>query len=107
MNADSMKASPMKADAMKADAMNDPADKAFMGAMMDMMAAMERTPSTGRTDEDFVRMMMPHHQAAVAMARTELTYGKDPALKVMANDIIASQGRELAAMKAWLAKNAK
>ena len=105
--ADPMKASPMKADAMKADAMNDPADKAFMAAMMDMMAAMERTPSTGRTDEDFVRMMMPHHQAAVAMARTELTYGKDPALKAMADDIIASQGRELATMKAWLAKNAK
>ena len=102
-----MGADPMKADPMRADPMNDPADKAFMVAMTDMMAAMERIPSTGRTDEDFVRMMMPHHQAAVSMARTELTYGKDPALKAMANDIIVSQGQELATMKAWLAKNAK
>lgn len=107
MKADAMKADPMKAGSMGADAMGDPADKAFMAAMADMMADMGRTPPTGRTDEDFVRMMMPHHQAAVAMARTELTYGRDPELKAMANAIIASQGEELASMKAWLARNAK
>ena len=105
--ADPMKAESMKADPMGTEAMGDPADKAFMAAMADMMADTERTPPTGRTDEDFVRMMMPHHRAAVAMARTELTYGRDPELKAMANAIIASQGEELASMKAWLAKNAE
>ena len=78
-----------------------------MGEMRDMTAAMEHTRPTGDTDEDFVRMMMPHHQAAIAMAKTELSYGRDPELKVMADAIVASQGQELAAMKAWLAKHAK
>ena len=112
VQADPAKADPAKADAMgtkdmTADAKGDPADRAFMGAMADMMADMDRTPATGRTDEDFVRMMMPHHRAAVAMARTELAYGRDPELKAMAGDIIASQGKELDAMEAWLARNAK
>ncbi len=107
MQAGPMQAGPMGADTMTADTMGNPADKAFTDAMADMMAATEHTPPTGRTDEDFVRMMIPHHQAAVAMARTELTYGRDPELKAMANDIVTSQGKELDSMEAWLAKNTK
>ena len=89
------------------DSMDNPADKAFLGAMRDMMVGMHQSMPTGDTDVDFVRMMLPHHQAAVDMAKTELQYGKDPDLKTLATDIVAAQDREIAMMKAWQQKHAK
>jgi uncharacterized protein (DUF305 family) len=37
------------------------------------------------------------------MARVELRYGKDPAMKKLARDIIAAQEKEIAFMKKWQA----
>lgn len=79
----------------------NPADKAFIGAMHDMMDGMHSTPPTGNTDADFVHMMLPHHQAAVDMAKAELQYGKDEGLKALARDIVTAQEKEIALMKAW------
>jgi uncharacterized protein (DUF305 family) len=62
---------------------------------------------TGKPDEDFVRMMIPHHQGAVDMAKVELEYGTDPELRQLASDIVAAQDKEIAQMKAWLAKNGR
>jgi hypothetical protein len=62
---------------------------------------------TGKADVDFVKGMIPHHQGAIDMAKVELKYGKDPELKKLATDIIAAQEKEIAGMKAWLAKNDK
>lgn len=92
---------------MKMDPADNPADKQFLGAMHDMMVGMHQSMPTGNTDVDFVRMMLPHHQAAVDMAKTELQYGKDPELKALATDIVAAQDKEIAMMKAWQAKHAK
>ena len=92
----------MKSMAMKGP--SDPADKAFMEAMQAMMKNMKTKP-TGNADKDFVQMMMPHHQGAIDMAKVELKYGKDPELLKMAGDIVAAQEKEIAEMKAWLAKN--
>ena len=64
-------------------------------------------PYTGDADRDFVAGMIPHHQGAVDMARVELKYGKDPALKKLARDIIASQDEQIAFMRKWQAKHAK
>ncbi len=71
------------------------------------MTAMDRDMGhySGDTDRDFVANMIPHHQGAVAMARTELKYGSDPQLKKLSQDIIAAQDKEIAYMKAWLAKH--
>jgi uncharacterized protein (DUF305 family) len=82
------------------------ADKAFTAAMRTMMKDMRVRP-TGRPDRDFVMMMLPHHQGAVDMAKVEMQYGKDPELLKLAGDIVAAQEREIAQMKAWLAKNGK
>ena len=84
-----------------------PADKAFMQSMMTMSHDMDAVKPTGNPDQDFVAMMLPHHEGAVAMAKVQLQYGKDPVLRTMAADIVASQDKEIAEMKAWQAKHAK
>jgi uncharacterized protein (DUF305 family) len=64
---------------------------------------MAAAPMTGDADRDFVTMMIPHHQGAVEMARTELAFGKDPALRHLATLIVIAQRREIALMRRWLA----
>ena len=53
---------------------------------------------TGDPDRDFARMMIPHHQGAVDMAKVELLYGKDERLKRLAQEIIVEQQQEIALM---------
>ena len=80
-----------------------PADAEFgasMGAMQRQMAAV---PMTGDADRDFVAMMVPHHASAVAMARTELRYGRSPELRRLAGSIVEDQQREITQMRAWQA----
>ena len=53
-------------------------------------------------DASFAAMMLPHHQGAVDMARLQLLYGHDPALRRLAQSIIAEQQVEIQQMAAWL-----
>jgi uncharacterized protein (DUF305 family) len=64
-------------------------------------------PYTGNADRDFVAGMIPHHQGAIDMARVELRYGKDPALKRLAREIVAAQEKEIAFMRQWQARHAR
>jgi hypothetical protein len=66
-------------------------------AMDRMMARMEIRPSGG-VDRDFAAMMIPHHQGAIDMAQAELRYGKNEALRRIAQEIIVDQQQEIAAM---------
>jgi uncharacterized protein (DUF305 family) len=43
--------------------------------------------------------MIPHHQAAVDMAETELRYGHNEQLRRIAQEIIVDQQQEIAAMR--------
>jgi uncharacterized protein (DUF305 family) len=56
-------------------------------------------------DKQFVQMMIPHHKGAVDMAETYLKYGKDAALRQIANTIIASQQAEIKVFENWLSKH--
>jgi uncharacterized protein (DUF305 family) len=71
--------------------------------MQAMMKDMHAPGFTGNPDVDFLAMMIPHHQGAVEMARLALIYGKDPLTRRVAEEIIASQTAEIAAMKERLA----
>ena len=81
---------------------DNPAVAAFMAANKQMHQDMA-IDYTGNADVDFVRGMIPHHQGAIAMAKVELQFGTDPAIRKLAEGIIAAQEAEIAEMEAWLA----
>ena len=64
-------------------------------------AAHSSSPSAVPFDQQFIDMMVPHHQGAVEMARIAQTRAQHPEIKAMADDIISSQASEIDQMKAW------
>lgn len=74
----------------------------FMVPMDKMMADMGEMASTGDADADFLISMIPHHQAAVDMAKIELEQGDDPETRALAQEIIDAQEKEIAKMHAML-----
>lgn len=83
-----------------------PSTKEFKDAHMKMMRDMD-IAYTGDADVDFVRGMIPHHQAAIDAAKIVLKHGKNPENQKLAKAIIEAQEREIAEMQAWLKKYAK
>lgn len=73
-------------------------------SMTRMDSGMKSAPMNGNIDHDFATMMMPHHQGAIDMAKAELTYGKDPVMRRLAEEIIVDQQSEIQAMQLWLSK---
>jgi uncharacterized protein (DUF305 family) len=80
----------------------------FMQMMNESMKRMDTNmnsaPMNGNIDHDFATMMMPHHHGAIDMAKAELTYGKDPVMRRLAEEIIVDQQSEIQAMQLWLSK---
>jgi len=74
----------------------------LIASMDKMHMAMGAVARSGNSDVDFVRLMLPHHQAAIDMARTQLLYGKDPKLRRLAQEIITDQQLEIELMQHWL-----
>lgn len=73
-------------------------------AMDDMHTEMHRVKASGNVDEDFVRMMLPHHQGAIDMAKVEVLCGKDEINRRLAQEIIVEQQSEIELMRLWLSK---
>jgi hypothetical protein len=78
-------------------------DWSDLTASMDKMhMAMGAVAQSGDSDVDFVRLMLPHHQAAIDMAKAQLLYGKDPQMRRLAQEIITDQQLEIELMQRWL-----
>jgi uncharacterized protein (DUF305 family) len=73
-----------------------------MASMQRMHAEMSAVRPSGDSDLDFVRLMLPHHEAAIDMARAQLKYGQDPRMRRLAQEIITDQQSEIEWMKLWL-----
>jgi uncharacterized protein (DUF305 family) len=78
-------------------------DGAMSSAMQTMNAGMSTAAMTGNPDEDFMRMMIPHHQGAIDMAQIELRYGTDVRVKRLAEEIVVTQQAEIDLMRSYLA----
>jgi uncharacterized protein (DUF305 family) len=52
-------------------------------------------------DQDFIDMMVPHHQSAVEMANIALDRAEHEALRSLAEDIIAAQEPEIEQLRQW------
>jgi uncharacterized protein (DUF305 family) len=85
---------------------SDAATAGYKAAMDKMHMDMNAIELTGNADVDFMRGMIPHHQAAINMAKVQLEYGKDPEIRKLSEAIISAQEHEIKQMQNWLAKNA-
>jgi hypothetical protein len=80
----------------------DPNWSELIASMDKMHMAVRAVERSGNGDVDFVRLMLPHHQAAIDMAKTQLLYGKDPQMRRLAQEIITDQQSEIELMQRWL-----
>lgn len=74
------------------------------GGMSADMASMEARlyDTTGTAfDEEFLSVMILHHQQAVEMSRYAATNAKHQELKDLAQDVIREQNKEIADMQQW------
>jgi uncharacterized protein (DUF305 family) len=90
------------AEADHVQSSTDPDWSELIASMDKMHMAMGAIARSGDSDLDFVRLMLPHHQAAVDMAKTQLLYGKDPQMRRLAQEIITDQQSEIELMQLWL-----
>ena len=79
----------------------DPGWSELVAGMDQMHADMHSVEPSGDSDADFVRLMLPHHQGAIEMAKTELLRGKDPQMRRLAQEIITDQQSEIQLMQLW------
>ena len=83
-------------------------DSEFMermnASMTAMNGSMKAAAMNGIVDHDFAAMMIPHHEGAIEMAKAELSFGKDPTMRRLAQEILVDQKSEIDAMNLWLAK---
>ena len=79
--------------------------RASLGVPAHMMG-MDDDPAELKTadpfDQAFIKMMIPHHEGAIEMAKVEFAKGEDPELKALAQDIMDAQQREIAEMRKHL-----
>lgn len=59
------------------------------------------TSSSMMGEQAFLEQMVPHHESAIEMATLALENAQRPQVRRLAKDIISSQEKEIAEMKAW------
>lgn len=87
----------------------DNSDPSFTMEQMENMAKGGKQADiqviTGDIDNDFATLMTGHHQTAIDNASAYLHHGNNAQLKTMANNIVASQTKEIQELADWLKSN--
>src|SRR3989337_131958 len=83
---------------MAAMGAQSPSTDGYKAAMDKMHADMMAIEYSGNADVDFARGMIPHHQAAIDMAKIELANGEDPEMRKLAGAVIAAQEADITQM---------
>ncbi len=75
-----------------------------MQAMNTMMAAMPGTDllNTNTVDKVFALVMLPHHRAAIDMAKAVMKFSADKQINAFAKDIISSEEIEIEQMTSFI-----
>lgn len=66
-----------------------------------MMNSWNKTSSNSNIDRHFIEQMIPHHEDAITMANSAIKKSKKPEIKTLAQNILKSQGDEIAQMTQW------
>ena len=72
------------------------------GGMMNRDQMRQMMGANADFDRMFLQMMIPHHEAAIAMAQQALTQAEHPEVKVLAQGIITAQRAEITEMQGYL-----
>lgn len=83
------------------------AQQSYQNGMTKMHDEMMQGMKSDDPDIAFAQGMTAHHQGAIEMAKTELKYGKDPAMRKLAQEIIDAQQPEIDRMQQWLKQQKK
>lgn len=83
----------------------DEAQTAYMEAMMRMHAPMMAAHMIKDPDLAFNCGMIAHHTGAIDMAKVVLEHGDDDESKMMAQEIIQAQEKEIKEMSDWIAEH--
>ncbi|HYR87389.1 MAG TPA: DUF305 domain-containing protein [Terriglobia bacterium] len=81
---------------------DDPNWSALMRSTEHMHIVMSSVKPSGDSDVDFVKLMLPHHQAAIDMAKIQLANGNDSQIRRLAQEIVTDQQSEIVLMQLWL-----
>ena len=63
-------------------------------------------PTTGSIDADFATLMERHHQSGVALAQTELVFGRNAQVRAAARSIVRDEKAEVKQYQRWLKSHA-
>jgi uncharacterized protein (DUF305 family) len=74
---------------------------AASGCGMSAMSSTAASTKTAPFDQQFIDMMVPHHEGAIEMARIAEQRSQRPEIRQMASDILRTQASEIEQMKAW------
>lgn len=83
---------------------NNDLSKDWVATMNTMMKHMPKENELKNVDMAFAKVMLPHHEAGIDMAKVQLKHGSDHAVKRMAESIISSQQIEIEQMKHYIHK---